>query len=371
MEWMNGRSLKSYKNTAKNQEINYKYNKDGIREEKNFNGEITKYYLENNHIIYEQRGNDTIYYLYDLTGLIGLRYQEENYYYIKNLQGDIIGMLDKNYNRIVSYEYDSWGKLLSIKDEQENEITDETNIGIINPFRYREYYYDTETGLYYLNSRYYNPVWGRFLNADGIIGANMDIHSYNLYAYVSNNSINSTDSNGNFAVAGAFGAFGPAGAFGLGVLLGYAAVKTAPAIIQVAKQVVETVVNTVQDIANELTKPRKKQEDNYHNVYVLRNHQTHKVEYVGRTLDLKATEYRHQNNPFRTNLDFEPVARNISSNTARGLEQALIVECRTLNRNREYPINNQINGVSSRNPRYQLYWDSAMMWRSENIFSCS
>ncbi len=205
LDWINGRSLNSYKDTSKNLEINYKYNKDGIRTEKNVNGEITKYYLENNNIIYEQRGNNTIYYLYDLTGLVGFKYNDNTYYYIKNLQGDIIGILDKDYNEIVTYEYDSWGKLLSIKDNNQNEITDETNIGIINPFRYREYYYDTETGLYYLNSRYYNPVWGSFINVDGIIGANQDMLGYNLYAYTSNNPITLVDSDGNFAAAaGAF-----------------------------------------------------------------------------------------------------------------------------------------------------------------------
>ena len=115
--------------------------------------------LKLNYSYYNQSPyNDIIYYLYDLTGLIGLKYKEKSHYYIKNLQEDIIGILDKNYNKIVTYEYDSWDKLLSIKDEKQNEITDETHIGIINPFRYREYYYDTEIGLYYLNSRYYHPT---------------------------------------------------------------------------------------------------------------------------------------------------------------------------------------------------------------------
>jgi len=145
--------------------------------------------------ITDSKGN-TIYYLYDLTGLLGFKYNNDTYYYIKNIQGDIIGILDQNYNEIVTYEYDSWGKLLSIKDNQGNEITDETNIGIINPFRYREYYYDTETGLYYLNNRYYNPTWGRFVNSDKLLGANANILSYNLYLYVSNNPINNCDPEG-------------------------------------------------------------------------------------------------------------------------------------------------------------------------------
>ncbi len=196
LSWINGRSLSSYKDTSKNLNINYKYDRNGIRTEKEINGVTTKYHLENSSIIYEERGNNTIYYLYDLTGLLGFKYNNDTYYYIKNIQGDIIGILDQNYNEIVTYEYDSWGKLLSIKDNQGNEITDETNIGIINPFRYREYYYDTETGLYYLNNRYYNPTWGRFVNSDKLLGANANILSYNLYLYVSNNPINNCDPEG-------------------------------------------------------------------------------------------------------------------------------------------------------------------------------
>ncbi len=120
---------------------------------------------------------------------------------------NIIRILDKDYNEIVTYEYDSWGKLLSIKDSLGNEITDETNIGIISPFRYRGYYYDTETELYYLNSRYYNPSWGRFLNADNILGANDDILSYNLYLYISNNHINNSDPSGHGSLRKKLGKF--------------------------------------------------------------------------------------------------------------------------------------------------------------------
>lgn len=83
-----------------------------------------------------------------------------------------------------------------MKDQEGNEITNPNHIGIMNPFRYRSYYYDNETDLYYLNSRYYNPEWGRFINSDRIIGANKDILGYNLYAYVSNNPTIHCDSEG-------------------------------------------------------------------------------------------------------------------------------------------------------------------------------
>jgi RHS repeat-associated protein len=142
-----------------------------------------------------------LYYIREVNGsIIGLKYNNSIYYYIKNAQEDVIGILDSNLQQIVSYEYDSWGNVISIKDENNQDITDSTHIGIINPYRYRSYYFDKETNLYYLNSRYYNPVWGRFLNADGIIGASLDLLGYNLYIYCSNNQILFSDNNGNWQI---------------------------------------------------------------------------------------------------------------------------------------------------------------------------
>lgn len=196
MNWINGRELNSYNDNSKKLSITYEYNVNGIRTSKIVNGIKTEYYLEGNHIIFEKRQNDLIYYLYDYTDLIGLNYNGETFYYVKNLQGDIIGILNSNGKQIVTYEYDSWGKIISVKDLNGNLINDINNIGQINPFRYRGYYYDIETELYYLNSRYYNPEWKRFINADTIICANQDLTSLNLYTYVSNNPIMFSDYTG-------------------------------------------------------------------------------------------------------------------------------------------------------------------------------
>ena len=134
----------------------------------------------------------------EVDDLIGLQYNTDKYYYLKNAQNNIIGILDSNYNIVAKYTYDAWGNILSITDGNGIDISNnDTHIGNINPFRYRSYYYDKETNLYYLNSRYYNPAWGRFINGDGIIGANKDINSYNLYAYCSDNPINNLDYSGN------------------------------------------------------------------------------------------------------------------------------------------------------------------------------
>ena len=196
LTWNNGRQLSSYTDNDLN--ITYGYNINGIRTQKKVNNTITNYFTENNKIIFEQTGNNMIYYIRDEEGsLIGFKYNNTTYYYIKNIQEDIIGLTDSSYNLVCSYEYDSWGKLISIKDSNNNVITNTSHIGYINPFRYRSYYYDNETKLYYLNSRYYNSEWGRFVNADGIINGNLDFISYNLNVYVSNNPVFAQD-NGMF-----------------------------------------------------------------------------------------------------------------------------------------------------------------------------
>ncbi len=196
--WKNGVELSEIRNIIENKNLKFKYDENGIRKSKIYNGLETKYYTLNDEIVYEDRNDTVIYYLYDAEGLIGFKYNNKIFYYLKNLHNDIIGIFDEEGNKIVTYIYDSWGKLLSIKGENGNDISNDLNhIGNINPFRYRSYYYDLETGLYYLNHRYYNPELGRFISPDVVLGANEDILSYNLYAYVSNNPIVNYDKTGN------------------------------------------------------------------------------------------------------------------------------------------------------------------------------
>ena len=94
---------------------------------------------------------------------------------------------------VARYTYDAWGRILSITDGNGNANTSSTFIGNVNPIRYRGYYYDTETGWYYLRTRYYDPQVKRFINADGIIGANGTFTGYNLFAYCNNNSVTFCD----------------------------------------------------------------------------------------------------------------------------------------------------------------------------------
>lgn len=129
--------------------------------------------------------------------LIGFKDKSTNkdYFYLKNLQGDIVRIIDSTGNVVVTYEYDAWGKLLSTTGSLAS------TIGKENPFRYRGYYYDTESSLYYLNSRYYDPETGRFINADEVsyLGADGSPESHNLFAYCKNNPITGYDPTGHFS----------------------------------------------------------------------------------------------------------------------------------------------------------------------------
>jgi RHS repeat-associated protein len=197
--WQNGRELARINNSKTGNTITYKYNSDGIRTYKNVNGVETYYYLRGDKVIYEKTNDNIIYYMYDDNDeLIGLVYNNSTYYYKKNLQGDIIGILDENLNDVVQYSYDSWGKVLNVLDANGNEITDPNHIGNINPYRYRSYRYDNESGLYYLQSRYYNPEFERFINADAVLCVGSVGGENNLYLYCSNNPINNADHSGYF-----------------------------------------------------------------------------------------------------------------------------------------------------------------------------
>ena len=140
-------------------------------------------------------------YVYDAEeSPVGFRYRNstykegefKNYIYGKNVQGDIIYIFNANGDKVAEFGYDAWGNPVST-----NYYNSGNNPGVTySPFRYRGYWYDEETGLYYLNSRYYNPEWGRFLNADIYLNANGDIIGFNLFAYFWNEPVNRADYSG-------------------------------------------------------------------------------------------------------------------------------------------------------------------------------
>lgn len=198
--WETGRQLKAYKDTkgtsttSDDTNISYKYNDSGIRTQKTVNGVTTHYYLEGDRVVWESDGSDTIWYTYDSNdNLISMNLNGSDYYYMRNAQNDVIGLVDYGKQKVVTYDYDSWGNLLSIGGSLKD------TLGVKNPYRYRGYHYDTETGLYYLQSRYYNPEWGRFVNADdaGVLELTQgELLSHNLYAYCGNDPVNKADPSG-------------------------------------------------------------------------------------------------------------------------------------------------------------------------------
>ena len=150
-------------------------------------------------LISQSDGTNTFYFFYDESKYApqGFVYNGADiYFYTKNLQGDITGIADSNGIVITAYTYDAWGKIISVTGTQAEAI------GAANPFRYRGYYYDTETDLYYLQSRFYNPTYGRFLNADetGILYLTQgNVLGANLFAYCGNNLVNYADPTGHWA----------------------------------------------------------------------------------------------------------------------------------------------------------------------------
>ena len=205
LTWAKGRRLATLtKNSAT---TTYAYDRDGLRVQKTVGGVTHTYTYLGDRLVCEEWGNCYLYFIYDETDRpYGLIYCDgtntDYYYFLRNLQGDVIELLAMNGETIAYYEYDAWGKLLSVKDASGNAITSATHIANINPIRYRGYYYDTESGFYYLRSRYYDPEICRFINSDdsNYLKADGEVLSYNLFTYCLNDPINRTDNEGNFSL---------------------------------------------------------------------------------------------------------------------------------------------------------------------------
>ena len=183
--------------------ISYSYDETGFRTRKGMTGTQTWFDRDAaGNLVHETRNNGRTICI---TGSIGsISYNGVRYAFRKNLQGDVIAILDTSGNVVARYTYDAWGKVLSVTDAYGNANTSSTLIGNVNPIRYRGYYYDTETGWYYLNSRYYDPDVKRFINADSQFDEGAGLLGYNLYVYCANNPINLCDPSGRFIISTLF-----------------------------------------------------------------------------------------------------------------------------------------------------------------------
>ena len=192
--WEHGRQLSSLQ-TADNS-VSYKYDSNGMRTQKTDNSGTTYYYYDSDkNLIGLTKGNNTLlFYYYSDGNVTSFKYGDTMYYYVKNLQGDVVKIINQSGTVCASYAYDAWG---NIKSESGEPILRE-----LNPFRYRSYVYDTESGLYYLQSRYYDPFTGRFLNTDDTdyISTTGTILSVNLFTYCENNPVNNADPTGYWSI---------------------------------------------------------------------------------------------------------------------------------------------------------------------------
>ena len=202
--WKHGRTLVN--TTMSGKTWTYTYNADGMRTKRVSGNTSYTYYYNGDMLRYLDYDSNTtdssqaakLYFVLDASGNpIEVSYRPEGstttsfYYYVQNLQGDVVALVDSaNGNTVVTYTYDAWGNVLSVGGSLAS------TLGAQNPFRYRGYVYDTETKLYYLQSRYYNPEMGRFISADALVSTGQGILGNNMFAYCNNNPSTLEDPSG-------------------------------------------------------------------------------------------------------------------------------------------------------------------------------
>ena len=195
MTWQNGRQLKSIK-VDDTTTLEFTYDINGQRQSKveKKNGaavHTTKYYYDGTKLVGENKDGTIVWYDYDENGTpVGMRLNGDDYVFRRNLQGDITGIFDSTGTLVVEDTYgNSWGFGITVSGSKAAEI------GACNSLRYRGYYYDSESSLYYLNTRYYDPSICRFVNADELLNQT-DMQGFNLYSYCFNNPVVYVDPDG-------------------------------------------------------------------------------------------------------------------------------------------------------------------------------
>ena len=200
--WLAGRQLKQM--SAEDVSVSFKYDHNGMRVQKvveqSWHPETTNYtyhgkILTHMTVDYTDFGEvahqDELHFFYDAQNRPAkVKFNGTMYTYLHNLQGDVVGILDNTGVLVVEYKYDAWGEMLS----RTGVLVD--TLGKRNPFRYRGYIFDEETGLYYLNSRYYNPRKERFINGDCGVGIIGSLCSHAVFTYCFNAPVDQADYNG-------------------------------------------------------------------------------------------------------------------------------------------------------------------------------
>ena len=350
LTWQNGRQLASVGG------VTYGYNADGLRVSKTWARGSTEYYVVDGQYIGEKTVNNGtqyyIYYIYDENGSpAGITVNGTQYWFVKNLQGDVTAILDSSGAVVANYRYDAYGYIISITNGSGANVglTDTGHIARLNPFRYRGYMYDEETEFYYLRSRYYDPFIGRFLNADGLISTGIGLMGYNMFAYCNDSPVFNRDDSGMSMMLDNRGIF-------MGSCAGGTITITTICFgtVAVASAMTSSTTNAATSSKSE-TQKKDEQSEKIYSVYRLVD-ENGDTQYVGRTKNEVKRKEAHKSNPFRRDLDFEVLATGLDYYEARGMEQILIMEYNTINTANR--MNNQINGISSKNTLWVLYMEA-------------
>ena len=184
--WTQGRRLATAKVGSTN--ISYTYDMAGVRSSKTVGSTKYDFTTLSGLVTRQTGGGKTIDFVYDENNQpLAMKYNNTLYYYVLNAQGDVVRIVNSSRSVVASYTYDPWGKIISSSG----------TLADINPLRYRGYYYDSETGFYYLQSRYYDPEIGRFINADSYASTDMvGLLSTNMFSYCENNPVMRVDPTG-------------------------------------------------------------------------------------------------------------------------------------------------------------------------------
>ena len=237
------------------------------------------------------------------------------YYYVLNLQGDVVKLVTASGDVVANYEYDAWGNILSQSGEMAS----------INPLRYRGYYYDSETGFYYLQSRYYDSVNRRFINADIYSSTGQGFVGTNMFAYCRNNPVNRTDSCGCMDIS----------VIGIFEFLGESITELSQYFPLLALAVAGVhILSELSDTINEKTEEAIQKVKAYvdaadvkeykrNSVYVLRD-SDNIVRYVGRTNDPNRRRREHGRDPLKKDYHMQVIATGMSRTHAIMFEQTLI-----------------------------------------------
>ena len=234
--WTKGRQLASA--TVDGKQVSYTYDMSGVRTSKTVNGTTYNYTTLSGKVMRQQWDGKTLEFVYDDGNQpFAMIYNDGStstlYYYVLNAQGDVIALLNANGKLAASYDYDAWGNC-TVYDSSD------AAIGDLNPLRYRGYYYDAETGFYYLQSRYYDFANCRFINADGLFADSFI--GTNLFAYCMNNPVNMSDHTGHW----------PQWLKNVASTVVNAVKKAGTVVVNTVKSVVSSVTNIVKASSNSL-----------------------------------------------------------------------------------------------------------------------